>query len=43
LFFHKILGPKTSHFWGPFLNWGFVVQGLADSLDRPGAKIARNL
>lgn len=24
------MGPKTTHFWGPVANWGFVLAGLAD-------------
>ena len=24
-------GPKTTHFWGPVANWGFVVAGLNDT------------
>ncbi|EME32014.1 Mitochondrial pyruvate carrier 1 [Galdieria sulphuraria] len=23
-------GPKTTHFWGPVANWGFVLAGLVD-------------
>ncbi|CAE7557305.1 MPC1 [Symbiodinium sp. KB8] len=23
-------GPKTTHFWGPVANWGFVVAALMD-------------
>ncbi|KAF6259759.1 hypothetical protein COO60DRAFT_972014 [Scenedesmus sp. NREL 46B-D3] len=28
-------GPKTTHFWGPVANWGFVVAGLADMKKTP--------
>ncbi|CAL6326799.1 unnamed protein product [Bathycoccus prasinos] len=24
-------GPKTTHFWGPVANWGFVAAGLVDT------------
>uniref|UniRef100_A0A7S0PRN4 Mitochondrial pyruvate carrier n=1 Tax=Micromonas pusilla TaxID=38833 RepID=A0A7S0PRN4_MICPS len=24
-------GPKTTHFWGPVANWGFVLAGLNDT------------
>ena len=24
-------GPKTTHFWGPIANWGFVAAGLVDT------------
>ena len=30
-FWNSETGPKTSHFWGPVANWGFVLAGLADS------------
>lgn len=23
-------GPRTTHFWGPVLNWGLVLSGLVD-------------
>eukprot|EP00475_Leptophrys_vorax_P021994 TRINITY_DN2990_c0_g1_i1.p1 TRINITY_DN2990_c0_g1~~TRINITY_DN2990_c0_g1_i1.p1 ORF type:complete len:112 (-),score=15.21 TRINITY_DN2990_c0_g1_i1:278-613(-) len=29
-FWNSPVGPKTSHFWGPMANWGFVVAGLVD-------------
>ena len=25
------VGPRTTHFWGPVANWGFVGAGIADS------------
>lgn len=28
-------GPKTTHFWGPVANWGFVLAGLADMKKTP--------
>ena len=24
-FFNSPVGPKTTHFWGPVANWGFVA------------------
>lgn len=24
-FLNSPVGPKTTHFWGPIANWGFVV------------------
>ncbi|CAI5478962.1 unnamed protein product [Closterium sp. Yama58-4] len=30
LVFDCPVGPKTSHFWGPLANWGFVIAGLVD-------------
>ncbi len=29
------VGPKTSHFWGPVANWGFVLAGILDSNKPP--------
>lgn len=40
-----LMGPtgiKTTHFWGPFLNWGFVVAGIMD-MGKPPEKISRNM
>eukprot|EP00884_Botryococcus_braunii_P001899 jgi/Botrbrau1/1170/Bobra.0162s0057.1 len=28
-------GLKTTHFWGPVANWGFVIAGLADTKKDP--------
>eukprot|EP00899_Mesostigma_viride_P029148 jgi/Mesvir1/9418/Mv01520-RA.1 len=28
-------GPKTTHFWGPVMNWGFVLAGLVDMKKPP--------
>jgi hypothetical protein len=28
-------GPKTTHFWGPVANWGFVLAGLNDTTKSP--------
>lgn len=29
------MGPKTTHFWGPVANWGFVAAGFADTKKAP--------
>ena len=29
------VGPKTTHFWGPVANWGFVLAGILDSNKPP--------
>mmetsp|Transcript_53448 Transcript_53448/g.116697 ORF Transcript_53448/g.116697 Transcript_53448/m.116697 type:complete len:121 (-) Transcript_53448:82-444(-) len=34
-FWNSPTGPKTTHFWGPVANWGFVVAGLADMQKKP--------
>eukprot|EP00898_Chlorokybus_atmophyticus_P008719 jgi/Chlat1/8849/Chrsp91S08179 len=34
-FWNSPVGPKTTHFWGPVANWGFVVAGLADMKKSP--------
>ncbi|GAX84360.1 hypothetical protein CEUSTIGMA_g11782.t1 [Chlamydomonas eustigma] len=34
-FWNSPTGPKTTHFWGPVANWGFVVAGLADMQKSP--------
>jgi mitochondrial pyruvate carrier 1 len=36
------VGPKTTHFWGPVANWGFVLAGLADT-QKPAEKISPNM
>lgn len=36
------LGPRTTHFWGPVANWGFVVAGMIDS-QKPPDKISPNM
>lgn len=30
-FWKSPTGPKTTHFWGPVANWGFVIAGVADT------------
>ncbi|WIA44044.1 hypothetical protein OEZ86_010413 [Tetradesmus obliquus] len=34
-FVNSPTGPKTTHFWGPVANWGFVLAGLADMKKTP--------
>mmetsp|Transcript_7751 Transcript_7751/g.19246 ORF Transcript_7751/g.19246 Transcript_7751/m.19246 type:complete len:113 (-) Transcript_7751:70-408(-) len=34
-FINSPTGPKTTHFWGPVANWGFVLAGLADMSKEP--------
>ncbi|KAH6556973.1 hypothetical protein KP509_1Z144800 [Ceratopteris richardii] len=34
-FLNSPVGPKTTHFWGPVANWGFVVAGLIDTQKPP--------
>eukprot|EP00882_Tetradesmus_deserticola_P014238 GHRQ01015134.1.p1 GENE.GHRQ01015134.1~~GHRQ01015134.1.p1 ORF type:complete len:138 (+),score=58.17 GHRQ01015134.1:187-600(+) len=34
-FLNSPTGPKTTHFWGPVANWGFVLAGLADMKKTP--------
>lgn len=42
LFINSPVGPKTTHFWGPFFNAGFVVQGFLER-NRPPEKLSRNM
>jgi len=41
-FWNSPTGPKTTHFWGPVANWGFVVAGLAD-MKKPAENISPNM
>ncbi|KAL6175018.1 hypothetical protein ACLB2K_051661 [Fragaria x ananassa] len=41
-FLNSPVGPKTTHFWGPVANWGFVAAGLAD-MSKPPEKISGNM
>lgn len=34
-FWNSSTGPKTTHFWGPVANWGFVLAALMDSQKPP--------
>ncbi|EFJ25060.1 hypothetical protein SELMODRAFT_39172, partial [Selaginella moellendorffii] len=41
-FLNSPVGPKTTHFWGPVANWGFVVAGLVD-LNKPPDMMSSNM
>ncbi|KAG2583804.1 hypothetical protein PVAP13_6KG257700 [Panicum virgatum] len=41
-FLNSPVGPKTSHFWGPVANWGFVIAGLVD-MNKPPEMISGNM
>ncbi|KAL4282948.1 hypothetical protein GQ457_16G031620 [Hibiscus cannabinus] len=41
-FLNSPIGPKTSHFWGPVANWGFVIAGLVD-MKKPPEMISGNM
>eukprot|EP00271_Cylindrocystis_brebissonii_P013056 TRINITY_DN32611_c0_g1_i1.p1 TRINITY_DN32611_c0_g1~~TRINITY_DN32611_c0_g1_i1.p1 ORF type:complete len:120 (-),score=11.57 TRINITY_DN32611_c0_g1_i1:414-773(-) len=41
-FWNSPVGPKTSHFWGPMANWGFVLAGLVD-MQKPADMISPNM
>eukprot|EP00245_Coleochaete_scutata_P018134 TRINITY_DN9267_c0_g1_i1.p1 TRINITY_DN9267_c0_g1~~TRINITY_DN9267_c0_g1_i1.p1 ORF type:complete len:128 (-),score=14.59 TRINITY_DN9267_c0_g1_i1:878-1207(-) len=41
-FLNSPMGPKTTHFWGPVANWGFVLAGLADT-QKPPEMISGNM
>ncbi|XP_058091183.1 mitochondrial pyruvate carrier 1 isoform X2 [Magnolia sinica] len=41
-FWHSPVGPKTTHFWGPIANWGFVAAGLVDT-QKPPEQISGNM
>ena len=34
-FINSPVGPKTTHFWGPVANWGFVLAGILDANKPP--------
>ncbi|CAH9068808.1 unnamed protein product [Cuscuta europaea] len=34
-FLNSPIGPKTTHFWGPIANWGFVAAALLDTQKPP--------
>lgn len=36
------IGPKTTHFWGPVANWGFVLAGILDS-NKPPEQISTRM
>ncbi|KAK9000007.1 hypothetical protein V6N11_082143 [Hibiscus sabdariffa] len=41
-FLNSPVGPKTTHFWGPVANWGFVLAGLVD-MNKPPEMISGNM
>ncbi|XP_073037235.1 mitochondrial pyruvate carrier 1 isoform X1 [Primulina eburnea] len=41
-FLNSPVGPKTTHFWGPVANWGFVLAGLVD-MKKPPEMISGNM
>mgnify|MGYP006288060889 FL=1 len=41
-FINSPIGPKTTHFWGPVANWGFVLAGILDA-NKPPEKISPNM
>ena len=38
----RLVGPKTTHFWGPVANWGFVLAGVWD-MNKPAEKISTRM
>ncbi|RRT73463.1 hypothetical protein BHE74_00008728 [Ensete ventricosum] len=36
-FWNSPVGPKTTHFWGPVANWGFVIANELKSSSIGGA------
>ncbi|KAF5182176.1 Mitochondrial pyruvate carrier [Thalictrum thalictroides] len=41
-FWNSPVGPKTTHFWGPVSNLGFVAAGLVDT-QKPPELISGNM
>ncbi|CAL9111941.1 unnamed protein product, partial [Musa textilis] len=41
-FWNSPVGPKTTHFWGPIANGGFVVAAMAD-MKKPAETISGNM
>ncbi|EQC37139.1 hypothetical protein SDRG_05366 [Saprolegnia diclina VS20] len=41
-FLNHPTGPKTTHFWGPVANWGFVAAAIAD-MNKPAETISVNM
>ncbi|WVZ64779.1 hypothetical protein U9M48_014253 [Paspalum notatum var. saurae] len=41
-FLNSPVGPKTTHFWGPVANWGFVLAGLVD-MNKPPEMVSGNM
>lgn len=42
VFLNSPVGPKTTHFWGPVANWGFVLAGIMDS-NKPPEQISTRM
>ncbi|GMN42692.1 hypothetical protein TIFTF001_011911 [Ficus carica] len=34
-FWNSPVGPKTTHFWGPVVNWGIPIATVADTKKPP--------
>ncbi|XP_042520868.1 mitochondrial pyruvate carrier 1-like isoform X2 [Macadamia integrifolia] len=41
-FWNSPMGPKTTQFWGPIANFGFVAAGLIDT-QKPPAMVSGNM
>ncbi|KAI3671420.1 hypothetical protein L1987_87157 [Smallanthus sonchifolius] len=41
-FLNSPIGPKTTHFWGPVANWGFVTAAMAD-IEKPPEMLSGNM
>jgi len=41
-FINSPVGPKTTHFWGPVANWGFVLSGILDA-NKPPEQISKRM
>ncbi|KAK1608254.1 hypothetical protein QYE76_031927 [Lolium multiflorum] len=41
-FLNSPVGPKTTHFWGPVSNWGFILAGMAD-MNKPPELISGSM
>ncbi|XP_044386354.1 mitochondrial pyruvate carrier 1 isoform X1 [Triticum aestivum] len=41
-FLNSPVGPKTTHFWGPVSNWGFILAGMAD-MNKPPELISGHM
>ena len=41
-FLNSPIGPRTTHFWGPVANWGFVLAGILDA-NKPPEQISTRM
>ncbi|CCI41107.1 hypothetical protein ABG067_003005 [Albugo candida] len=41
-FLNHPTGPRTTHFWGPVANWGFVLAAIMD-MKKPPEMISVNM